>query len=396
MSRRGRYGDGTLDERGSDTWRLRYRAAGKRVSQTFRGTKRDAQKELRRLIRTADTGEHVSPDRMTLGQWIERWLAAGAPGRRQRALRGRTLERYEQLMRVHVASALGDRPLQKLRPDEIDQLYAGLKAKLAPKTVRHVHTALGSCLGAAVRQRLLSSTPMQYLGSVPSAGESDHGIALTPEETRRLVAFFKGHPLYLLVVLALACGARRNELLALQWVDLNEKAKTLRIERSLERVDGSSTNKAPKTSRGVRTVTLDDEVLALLLAEREKHLRIAAGVADGAAVDLSLIKLPAGALIFPGAPREGVGFSFTAFRNPNTVTNIFHKVARKAGFPTLRFHDLRGTAITRMLKAGIPLHVVAARHGHDPAIMLRAYAKALPQDDADAAKVMGEMLKGAL
>src|SRR6516225_3543613 len=111
----GRYGDGTLDQRGPDIWRLRYRAGGKRVSQSFRGTKRDAQKELRRLIRSADTGEHVTPDRLTLGRWIERWLAAGAPGRRQRALRGRTLERYEQLMRVHVASALGDRALQKLR-----------------------------------------------------------------------------------------------------------------------------------------------------------------------------------------------------------------------------------------------------------------------------------------
>jgi integrase len=396
MTQRNRYGDGTLDERGPDVWRVRYRANGKRVSQTFRGTKRDAQRELRRLLRSADDGSHISPDRLTLGGWIERWIKSGAPGRRQRALRGRTLERYEQLMRVHIIPALGDRPLQKLRPDEIDRLYADLKAELAPKTVRHVHTALGSCLGAAVRQRLLSSTPMQYLGAVPSAGESNHGIALTPEETRRLVAFFKGHPLYLLVVLALACGARRNELLALQWTDLNEKAKTLRIERSLERVDGSSTNKAPKTSRGVRTISIDDDVLTLLLAEREKHMRIVAGVSDNDACDLSLIKLPAGALIFPGAPRVGEGFSFTRFRNPNTVTNIFHKVARKAGFPTLRFHDLRGTAITRMLKAGIPLHVVAQRHGHDVGVMLRSYAKALPQDDADAAKVMAEMLKGAL
>jgi integrase len=394
--RRGRYGDGTLDERGPDVWRLRYRANGKRVSQTFRGTRSAARKELRRLLRAADTGEHVAPDRLTLGAWIERWLAAGAPGRRQRALRGRTLERYEQLMRVHVIPALGDRALQKLRPAEIDQLYAGLKDRLAPKSVRHVHTALGSCLGAAVRQRLLSSTPMQYLGSVPTAGESDHGIALDPEQTRRLVAFFKVHPLYLLVVLALHSGCRRNELLSLQWADLNEKAKTLSIERSVERVDGRSTNKAPKTARGTRTISIDDEVLALLLAEKEKHMRIVAGVSDNDACDLSLIKLPHGALIFPGAPREGEGFSFVRFRNPNTVTNIFHKVARKAGFPTLRFHDLRGTAITRMLKAGIPLHVVAARHGHDPAIMLRAYAKALPQDDADAAKIMGNELKGIL
>jgi integrase len=395
-SKRNRYGDGSITQRSPDVWRLRYWANGERVSQTYRGSKRDAQRELRRLIRTADTGEHVQPDKLTLGQWIGRWLASGCPGRRQREVGRRSLERYEQLLRCHVIPALGDRILQKLQPDEIDRFYIALKGKMKPKTMRHVHTVLCSCIAAAVRQRMLANNPIQYLGAVPSAGESDHGIALDPEQIAKLIAAFRGHPLYLLVVLALHSGCRRNELLALIWEDLNTAAKTLRIERSLERVKGISTPKGPKTSRGKRTITIDDEIIALLLAEKERHLRIAAGVPDGVTVDLSLIKLPAGALIFPGAPREGEGFSFTRFRNPNTVTNIFQKVARKAGFPTLRFHDLRGTAITRMLKAGIPLHIVAARHGHDPAVMLRSYAKALPQDDADAAKVMGEMLKGTL
>jgi hypothetical protein len=86
---------------------LRYRASGKRVSQTFHGTKRDAQKELRRLIRSTDTGEHVTPDKITLGQWIERWLAAGAPGRKQRQVGRRSLERYEEMLRCHVVPTLG-------------------------------------------------------------------------------------------------------------------------------------------------------------------------------------------------------------------------------------------------------------------------------------------------
>jgi hypothetical protein len=58
--------------------------------------------------------------------------------------------------------------------------------------------------------------------------------------------------------------------------------------------------------------------------------------------------------------------------------------------------DLRGTAITQMLNRGVPAHKVAARHGHDPAIMLRAYAKAMPQRDVEAAKIMGDVLKGVL
>jgi integrase len=393
--KRGRFGDGTLDQRGPDVWRLRYRVAGRRVTQTYRGTKRDAQKELRRLIRANDAGEAVLPDKITLGEWIKRWLAAGAPGRRQKQISRRSLERYEEMLRVHVVPVLGDRPLQQLRADEIDALYLKLKSRISERTIFFVHVILGAAIGAAVRQRVLPTSPMQYLGKVPSAPESDHGMALDPGQARKLVAGFRGHPLYLLVVTALATGMRRNELLALRWVDVDAVAKTLRIERCLERTRGNSAIKAPKTRRGVRTIAIDDELLGLLLAERERHLSIEAGISDGASVDLRLIKLPEEALVFPGTPREG-GFSFTAFRHPSGVTKIFSKVARKLGFPKLRFHDLRGTAITRMLTAGIPSHVVAKRHGHDPATMLRAYAKALPQDDAQAAAVMAEMLKGAL
>jgi integrase len=386
-------GDGGIDQRAPDVWRVRYRMAGKRFTKTVKGTRREAQQELRKLLRSADTGEAVMPDRVTLAQWIERWLAAGAPGRRQKQVGRRSLERYEQLLRCHVVPTLGSRPLQALRADEIDALYLALRGRIAERSIFFLHVCLGACINAAVRQRVLAVSPMQYLGKVPSAVESDHGIALDPEQTRKLVAGFVGHPLYLMVRVALGTGARRNELLALRWSDLNVADKTLRIERSLERTRGRAVTKPPKTRRGLRTIALDDELCGLLLVEREKHLRIAAGVTD-ATIDLGLIRLPEGALIFPGSPPGD--FSFTAFRGQSSVTKVFHQMARKLGFPTLRFHDLRGTAITQMLNAGVPAHKVAARHGHDPAVMLRAYAKAMPQNDADAARVMGDVLKGVL
>jgi integrase len=391
--RRG-HGDGALDQRGPDVWRLRYRVAGRRFAKTIRGTRREAQQELRRLLRTADTGAHVAPDKVTLGDWVATWVSMGAPGRKRQEVGKRSLARYRQLLN-HAVAALGNRPLQQLRAGEIDAFYVGLQAKgLAKQTIHHVHTVLGACLHAATvgDGKILAVSPMHDLLKKPSPGEADHGIALDPEQTRKLVAGFSDHPLGLLVLTALHTGARRNELLGLQWRDFDPIGKTLRIERSLERVGGSSGMKSPKTLRSVRVISVEDHLIELLLSEKARHLRIEAGVSDGAKVDLGLIKLPEGALIFPGSPAEG--FDFTIPRNPNTVTNTFHKVVKRLGFPKLRFHDLRGTAITRMLSAGIPPHIVAKRHGHDPAIMLRAYAKALPQDDAAAAKIMSAELKG--
>jgi integrase len=395
MSKRNR-GDGGIDQRAPDVFRLRYRVAGRLFTRTVKGTRREAQQELRRLLRTADTGAHVAPDKVTLGEWITTWVGMGCPGRKRQEVGRRSLVRYRQLL-AHAVAALGHRPLQQLRAAEIDAFYVGLQGKgLAKQTVHHVHTVLGACLYAATvgDGKILALNPMGDLLKKPSAGEADHGTALDPEQTRRLVAGFQGHPLYLMVVTALHTGARRNELLGLQWRDLDVGAKTLRIERSLERAGGSTALKAPKTARGTRVISINAELLELLLAERERHMQIEAGVPDGVQVDLGLIKLPEGALIFPGMPAEG--FDLTIPRNPNTVTNTFHKVARRLGFKGLRFHDLRGTAITRMLREGVPLHIVAKRHGHDAAVMLRAYAKALPQDDAAAAQIMGDELKGVL
>jgi integrase len=152
--------------------------------------------------------------------------------------------------------------------------------------------------------------------------------------------------------------------------------------------------KPPKTKRGTRTIAIDDDLVALLIAEREKHLRIVAGVSKAAAVDLSLVKLPEGALIFPSP--AGARFDFTRPRDPHAVTRGFVKRARKLGFKGLRFHDLRGSHETALLDAGVPVHVVAERCGHDPAVLLRNYAKRTHKADTSAAAVLGSLSKGIL
>jgi integrase len=397
MTKRG-FGDGSIDQRG-DTWRLRYRVDGRRYTKTFSGsTKAEARKELRRLIRSGDTGEHIEPDRMTLGQWIEHWISIGCPGNKQRRGVGqRSIERYAELLRYHVVPTLGGRPLQQVRASEIDALYAKLAERLSPRSARHVHSVLNACLGLATRTRKLSRNPMLELAKVPSPGEADHGIALEAEQLRALVQGFKGSALFGIVATAAFTGARRNEILALQWADLDAENKTLRIERAIEETKRHGLRlKAPKTERGKRTITIDAELVALLIAEREKHLRLVAGVSDTAAVDLALVKLPKGAMMFPDPPAPGESFSLTKLRNPRNTTKEFVRKATALGFPSLRFHDLRGTHETLLLDQGVPVHVVAARCGHDPAVMLRVYAKRTRKADVSAADAIAALTKGAL
>jgi integrase len=157
---------------------------------------------------------------------------------------------------------------------------------------------------------------------------------------------------------------------------------------------GGRTVKAPKTERGVRTIEIDGGLAAMLIREREKHQRLAAGIPDGAKVDLSLVKLPKDSLMFPSMAGETIDLA--RLRDAHAVTREFCRQARKRGFAKLRFHDLRGSHETILLDKGVPVHVVAARCGHDPAVLLRSYAKRTRKADTSAAAVISQLSKNAL
>jgi integrase len=395
MKRRG-HGDGGIDQRGENRWRLRWRVDGKRYSKSYEGTRKEAQAELRRLLKTVDDGTHVAPDKITLGAWVESWLTLLRRGDRSRRglVSGQTLERYETLLRVRVLPVLGDRPLQRLTATEIDTLYIWLGERLAPGTVRITHAILGSCLDAAVRKGLILHNPTDR-AEAPRAGDGEAGRVLDQEELATLLAGFRGKALYPIVVMAARTGMRRNEILALRWSDVDLANKSLSVTRSLELTKAHGWRfKEPKTRRGRRTIVIDAALADLLSAVREKYVRVVAGVIDGTDVDLSLIKLPEDALVFPSM--AGDLLDLTRPRHPHSVTAEFVERARKLGFEGLRFHDLRGTHETLLLDAGVPVHTVAARCGHDPAVMLRVYARRTKKADASAAEVIGAVFKGIL
>jgi len=286
--------------------------------------------------------------------------------------------------------------LQKLTASMIDRLYADLaRSEIAPRTAHLIHVVFGACLATAHRKGEIANNPMAKVEQVPSVNlqpenaeeaevDSTIGEGLSETELSSLVDGFKSTSSHAIVALAAATGARRNELLALRWTDLDVEKKTLRIERALEQTKKFGIRvKSPKTKRGFRTIDLDQSAVDLLLKEKARLQRIMAGVPDGADVDLSLVKLPANALIFPATPEAGEDFDFAKWRNPINFSHAFGRRAEEIGFGKTRFHDLRGIHATALLDAGIPVHTVAQRIGDDPAILLRAYTKRKRSTKAD-------------
>lgn len=224
----------------------------------------------------------------------------------------------------------------------------------------------------------------QAVSADADSEQDEIGEGLTEAELSTLISGFKSSTIFPIVAVATATGARRNEILALRWTDLDIEKKTLRIERAWEPTKKFGLRlKPPKTARGLRTIDLDDATVSLLIGLRETYQRLSAGLPDGADVDLSLIRLPAAALMFPNPPEPGQDFSFTKPRVPRSVSQAFARRADAIGFGRIRLHDLRGVHSTALLDAGIPVHTVAQRIGDDPATLLRNYTKRKRSNAAD-------------
>jgi hypothetical protein len=139
-------------------------SAGSRQQQCG-GTRKDAERELTRLLRTADTGEHVDPSRMTVRQWLETWLDAV-----RSEISPKAYERYSEIVRCYLVPALGQFLLTKLAPIQIQNAYSawatggrrdGKPGGLSSLTRRYVHVILKSALGRAVEQQLLARNPAE-------------------------------------------------------------------------------------------------------------------------------------------------------------------------------------------------------------------------------------------
>jgi integrase len=182
--------------------------------------------------------------------------------------------------------------------------------------------------------------------------------------------------------MAATTGARRGELCALRWSDVDLKAQTLLISRALVEGRGSELLEKDTKSHASRRISLDGGTSA----ELERHQERCQERARACAVSLSDT-----AFVFsddPGGARPLV---------PNEVTKRFIRVRKAVGLDFVRLHDLRHFTATRLLAEGVPVRTVSGRLGHsNAATTLGVYAHFVAESDRDAAKTIGSVLKRRL
>lgn len=370
-------------------------------------TRAEVSRKLSKIRKDAADGVVATGE--TTGAYLARWIVAVAPRLRPSTHReyARHVREYwirpdaqiaklrarigaekddaragrfrEQLRAIERVPYLGAVELIRLTPTDVERTMAGLLGRdLSPQTVRHARSTLRRALHDAQRDGLVIRN-VASLARPPRAARREMR-ALTSEEVARLLEATRESVHGPAFAVAVGSGLRAGELLGLRWTDVDLEGRSLVVRRSMARSATTGYELAdPKTARSRRTVMLP--AVAVDGLRRQKARQAAAKLAVGSAwqnVD---------GLVFTdaiGRPLE-----------PTTVSRAFRDAADGLELP-VRFHDLRHTAATLMLGAGVPLKVVSETLGHSSiAITADVYAHVTPELRREAADALDRALGGA-
>ncbi len=312
---------GHLTKRSNGSWSividLGRDPAGKRKQawRTVRGTKKQAQEELTRLLHQMQTGVHVEAHRLTVHEYLERWLQAYAKPN----LAAKTYLRYAVICRGHLIPALGNYPLVKVSPLHIEECFAKTrergrldgKGALSEQTLLHHHRVLKLAMKTAVKWRLMVRNPAD---AVEAPRPDRHEMrALDERETVKLLDAAKGTRLYVPLLVTVTTGLRRGELLALRWQDVDLTRGVLTVRQTLEQTPGCLRFKKPKTRKSTRSISLLTLTIEALrtheIAQKKLRLMIGPAYEDNG-------------LVFPRD--DG------AVWPPNGLTGLYFKLVKKA------------------------------------------------------------------
>lgn len=338
---------GHIRQRG-DTYELRVSAGsdpvtGRRkvVTRTVRGSRRQAEQALTKLLGELDGGAHRGPD-ATLATLLDRWWAHARTRWSPATRRG-----YATYRRTYL-DPHAHRRVGQITPEWLDRLYADLLTSHAPATVYKVHTMLRDALGDAVRWGWIAWNPADRadppsIRRPPRVIPGRDGIAAAIAQLAEL------DPDYAcLIHLQAVAGLRRAELAGLQWRDLDDGQLHVRRTVVLDEA-GRAVVQADTKSHRARRIPLDGGTLALL----EDHAKRWQDRAD-----LLEVTIRADHYLFPRLENPAVHMT------PGQITQRWGRWRRRLGLDGVRLHDFRHAMVTHLLDQGIPVHDVAQRAGH--------------------------------
>jgi integrase len=323
---------GIFCRRGS--WFVDYYVGARRFREKVGPSKGEAEKAL--AIRTAQIAQGRFEMRPrgtapTFEQFAERYAEFSKANKR-----GFYNEQYRLRQLTQI---FGKRRLSDLTGWDGEELKVRLSKTLKPATVNRLLGNVKHLLGMAVQWGILTKNPFQGVKLLPVPRFPER--ILSKEEEQRLLATcdcVRAPYLRPIVTLALNTGMRKGEILSLQWVQIDLANRLIHVYNG-------------KTARSDRRIPMNDTVFEVLA---------------------NLSQCRKSDFVFPSHRKPG-----DRFRDPKVG---FMKAIRLAGITKFRFHDLRHSFATRLLRLGTDLVTIQHLLGHATITMTARYAHSLADD----------------
>jgi integrase len=329
-------------------------------------TKKEAEVALTKILQDLHSGVYVSPSQETFGSYLRSWLE----GKRSQVRAG-TFRSYEWLVDKHIIPHVGTVPIAKLQPRHLQALYTALQeTDLSNRSILHAHRLISQALEQALKWGMVQRNVAKLVD--PPKPRRVEMQVWSEDELDRFLEAARSSRYHIAFVLLAATGMRVGELLALTWDAVDLDAGIAQVLRSYSYTGKGYKLEEPKTESGRRPIDLPASVVEALRQHRARQAEE---------------RLKAGPLW------EDHGLVIcTALGRPvlqHNLRTLFLRLARNAGLPRIRLHDLRHTHATILLKRGVHPKVVQERLGHsDITVTLNTYSHVVPGLQAAAAKAI--------
>lgn len=354
----------SFEKRGPNSFRLvvelGYDANGKRIkrSKTVKASGiREAKLELAKFVAEVSAGEYIAPEKMTFSDFVENeWMKKFA----ERDLSPRTLKNYLSHIHSHIMPVFGHKQLDQIKTLHVVTFINDLRDPnarqdgkigiLSDSTILYIFKVLKSVLSKAAEWRLIQRNPIDGVKQ-PKVEKRKMKFYEEDEAKAVIKALYDEPTVWRLYFLgAMIGGFRRGELLALEWPDVNFEENTLSIWKSISLTEnGDPIINKPKTEESERIVVMPD----WYMRELREYLR-----------EWKKERLQSGDQ-WQGGHKHYVfhnGFGKPYYHT--TPTGTWRKFIKRHGLKFVRLHDLRHTAATLLIDAGVDLKAVQERLGH--------------------------------
>lgn len=338
----------------------------RRQKWVYADTEKECQQRVNELIYELQTDTYVEDSNLTVEDYLHTWLEEYT----KHTISHSTYVSYEVAIRLHINPYIGDIPLSKVKPFHIQSMYGKLLHKgLSSTSVLYVHKVLRQALNLAIEWNIVQKNATDAV-KPPRKRKVEYKI-WENDTILEALTLSKGTVLYLPILLAVTTGMRQGEICGLQWQDVDLKGGYISVKYTYQRVNGENILKETKTDGSRRLIAIPKTIIKELEKQRlwQKENRLFFGQ------DYELNT-------FVNTWEDGRPV-LTEY-----VCKAFPKFIERNGLPKIRFHDLRHTHATELLKAGINPKIVSERLGHsDIKLTLDTYSHVIPTLQKEAAEI---------